>query len=88
MDTDFLYALLIGIIIMLAIYLALSRVVTITNVPVKRALALFAAAIGLLSVFWLDSHPDILREYAGKIVLAGLAVVLALLAFARRSLHK
>lgn len=88
MDSIFIYSLLIGIMVMLALYLSLSRVMDIANTSVKRSLAIFSAAIGLLSTLWLESHPSVMREYSEKIVYAGLAVVLALLVFARKSLNK
>lgn len=71
---------------MLAVYLALSRMTDVSKPSVRKALAVFSAAVGLLSTFWLRSHPDVLEDYMGKIVLAGLAVVIALLAFAKKSL--
>ncbi len=88
MESMSLPSLLIGILVMLAIYLSLSRAFDTTNISVKRSLALFSAVVGLLTTLWLGSHPEVLREYSGKIVLSGLAVVLALLAFAGRSLRK
>lgn len=85
MDTS-LSSLLVGIMVMLAIYLSMSCLTDVTNVSIKKSLALFSAATGLLSTFWLRSHPDLLEEYIGKIVLAGLAVIIALLAYALKSL--
>lgn len=81
-----LSSLLVGIMVMLAVYLSLSRMVDVSSVSVRKSLVLFSAALGLLSSFWLRSHPDMLEEYTGQIVLAGLAVVIALLTYARKSL--
>jgi hypothetical protein len=81
-----LSSLLIGIMVMLAIYLALSRVMDIANPSVKKALALFSAAVGLLATFWLRSHPNLLGHYTQEIVLAGLAIVIALLFLAHKLL--
>jgi hypothetical protein len=79
-------SLLIGILVMLSAYLALSRVVDVSNTSVKKSLAVFTAALGLLSTLWLQDNPAVLRQYSEKIVIAGLGIVLALLAFARKSL--
>jgi hypothetical protein len=86
METLSIQSLLIGVLVMLAVYLSLSRVIDIGRVSVKRSLALFSAAVGLLTSIWLESYPTLLRDYTGKVVLAGLGVVLALLVFARKSL--
>ena len=85
MNTD-VSSLLIGIMVMLAIYLALSRVMDYSHSTIKKASAIFSGVAGLLSTFWLRENPDILGDYTQQIVLAGLAVVIALLAFLRKSL--
>jgi len=79
-----LFSLLIGIMVMLAIYLSLTRVMNISNLSIRRALALFSAAVGILVTFWLKSNPDILGSYTREIVFAGLGVVLALIFLARK----
>lgn len=86
MNTEIIYSLLIGVTVMLAIYLVLSRAVDVSLLSIKRSLAIFSAAVGLLSMFWLQNNLAILHEYLEKIAIAGLGVVLALLAYARKSL--
>ena len=86
METLSIPSLLIGVLVMLAVYLTLSRVIDISNISVKKSLALFSAAIGFLTTFWLEGNPSIMRDYTERIVIAGLGVLLALLAFARKSL--
>jgi hypothetical protein len=78
MEISYLSSLLIGIMVMLSIFLSLSRAFDIRNKAIKKALALFSAAAGILTTFWLQDHPDVLRDYSEKIVLAGLAVVITL----------
>ena len=79
-------SLLIGILVMLAAYLSISRIVDVNKVSVKKSLAIFSATLGLLSTLWLQNNPAILKEYSEKIVIAGLGIILALLALARKSL--
>lgn len=88
MEPIIVYALLIGITIMLSLYVILARLLDSGDRSVKKALAIFCGAIGLLSALWLQENQSILREYSGKIVLAGLGVVLALLAYARNNVNK
>jgi len=86
METLNIPSLLIGVLVMLAVYLTLSRVIDISNISVKKSLALFSAVLGILTTFWLESNPSIMHDYTERIVLAGLGILLALLAFARKSL--
>lgn len=86
METLSIPSLLIGVLVMLAIYLTLSRVIDIGNISVKKSLALFSAGIGILTTFWLEANPSLMRDYTEKIVIAGLGILLAFLAFARNSL--
>jgi hypothetical protein len=88
MNAIFSSALLVGILVMLALYLSLSRVFDLTDFTVRKSLALFCAAIGLLTTFWLNDNPVVMGKYISEIVGAGIAVVLALLIFARKSIEK
>ena len=84
MDAIFSSALIVGILIMLTLYLSLSRAFGLTNLTVKKSLALLFVAVGLLTTFWLNEHPATLEKYITEIVGAGVAVVLALLVFAKK----
>ena len=88
MDTPYISALAVGILVMLALYLSLSRTFDLADRLVKKSLALFCAAVGLLTTLLLRQHPDALEDYMVKIVAAGIAVVLALLALAKRTIEK
>jgi hypothetical protein len=81
----FSFALLVGVLVMLALYLSLSRAFDLTNSSVKKSLALFCVAAGLLTIFWLNENPAVLEKYVSEIVGAGIAVLLALLVFAKKS---
>ncbi len=88
MDAIYISALAVGILVMLALYLSLSRIFDQTDRSVKKSLALFGAGVGILTTLWLNQHPDILEKYVSEIVGAGIAVVLTLLIFARKSIEK
>lgn len=81
-------SLIIGILVMLALYLSLSQVFDLNDFSVKKSMILFCAAVGLLTTFWLNDNPAVLERYVSEIVGAGIAVVLALLIFARKSIEK
>jgi hypothetical protein len=85
MNSELIQPLLVGILVMLAVYIGLQRALA-GSVGTKRAAALFAAAAGLLTTLWLRENPDVLARYSAEIVIAGIAVVLALLALARKAL--
>lgn len=82
LDNDFLYSLLIGILVMLAVYIVFTWD---TNIN-KRPLAIFSAALGLLTTLYLQENSKMLGDYSEKIVLAGLGVLLAIFAYLRRKL--
>jgi hypothetical protein len=88
MDAVYLSALMVGVLVMLALYLSLARVIDVVDRSVKKSLALFCAVSGILTTFWLNRHPDVLEKYVAKIVGAGIAVVLMLLVFAKKSITK
>lgn len=77
-------ALIVGILATLAIYLSLSQTLHLKNVSVRKIVGLFSGAIGLLTYVWLQDHPDMLKKFVAEIVLAGIGVVLALLALAKK----
>ena len=77
-------ALIIGVMVMLAVFLSLSRFFDINNSSVKKSLALFSAATGLLSTLWLRVNPTVLRDYWAQIAVAGILVVLVLLRLGRK----
>lgn len=85
MSPEFIQALLIGVLVMLAIYIGLQRAFGEASTSVRRAIAIFAAVVGILTMLWLQENPGSLEDYSAQIVAAGVAVVLALLALARRS---
>lgn len=78
----FFYSLLIGILVMLAVFIVFTWD---TNIN-KRPLAIFSAALGLLITLYLQEDSKMLGEYSEKIVLAGLAVLLAIFAYLRKKL--
>ena len=86
MPSDLLKPLLIGLMVMAAIYISLQWIIR-GNPQSKRALGVFGGACGLLTTFWLLENPEILADYAAQIVTAGVAVVLSLLWLARRSIR-
>ncbi len=88
MDSTYVSALAVGVLVMLALYISLSQIFDTDDRSVKKSLALFCAAAGLLTTLWLRQHPDALEDYTVKIVAAGIAVVLALLALAKRTIEK
>ena len=75
--------LLIGIMVTAAIYISLQWILRV-NPQSKRALGVFGGVCGLLTTFWLMENPGALADYSAQIVVAGIAVVLALLGLARR----
>ena len=87
MDNDFLQALILGIAIMLAIFIGLNMVQRARDLSTRRAYAIFGAAVGLISTFYLAERPALLDEYLFEVVGAGVAVLVALLWFVRRGLR-
>ena len=77
-------SLLIGLLVLAAIYLGLSRVFDVTKPSVRKALGVFSGVAGLLSTLWLRDHPDQLGKYTQEIVVASLAVIIVLLARVRK----
>lgn len=86
MLTDMIQPLLLGILVMTAVLIGLRQIQASAAPQIKRSVVVFAAACGLLTTLWLRDHPTVLADYSAQIVIAGLAVVLALLAIARRAL--
>ncbi len=84
MILELLMPLLIGVMVTAAIYTGLRLGLSDNFSSIRRAVAIFAAAAGLLTTFWLLGNPAFLAEYSARIVLAGLAVVLSLLALAKQ----
>lgn len=82
MSSNYLQALLIGIMVTGAVFVALQSVF---GNGARRALGIFAGAAGLLTTLWLQENPAALREYSAEIVAAAIAVVLAFLAIAKKS---
>ena len=87
MDGAFLQALAIGILVMTAVFIGLRRAIDAQNQQVNRAMAVFAAACGVVTAFWLIDNQDFVAEYAREIVIGGIGAVLALLILARRGLR-
>lgn len=88
MPSTYVSALIVGVLVMLALYLTLMRTFESGGYSARKSLALFCAGAGILTTLWLNQHPDILEKYVSEIVGAGIAVVLALLIFARKSIEK
>ncbi len=86
MNTEFVQSLIIGILVTLALYLTLSKSFDINISYRRKTLGLFSGAVGLLTTLWLFENRNMLEEYVAKIVIAGIAVVLALLAIAKKSI--
>lgn len=85
MSSGLIQASIIGILVMVAVYIGLRRSIGQTAVSIKRAIAIFAAGVGILTMLWLRENPRDLTDYSAEIVAGGVAVVLALLALARGS---
>lgn len=81
-----LYALLIGIMVMLAIYMALMIGIGKGYGGIQRTLLIFSAMFGLLTTLYLQENPILLDEYSEKIVISGLGILLSLLVFLRLKL--
>lgn len=77
---------MIGILVMTAVYIGLRRAFRVDLPSVRRGVIVFAAAAGLLTTFWLRENRGALGDYSAQIVMAGIAIVLALLALARGAL--
>lgn len=86
MLTDMIQPLILGILVMTAVLIGLRQILASAAPQIKRSVVVFAAACGLLTTFRLRDNPAVLAEYSAQIVIAGLAVVLGLLALARRAL--
>ena len=82
---ELILPLIIGILVMTAIYIVLSRIFGTEDLSTRRALAIFGAGAGIVVTFWLRGNPAALREYTAQIAIAGIGVVLALLALAKRA---
>ena len=83
MNDIFFQSLIIGILVMVAIYIVLIQALDQNRRLVKRSIAVFSAGCGVLVTLWLGENPTALEEYTIQIVGAGVAVVLALLTFAK-----
>ena len=81
-----LYALMIGIMVMLAIYMALMIGIGKGYGGIQRTLLIFSAMFGLLTTLYLQENPILLDEYSEKIVISGLGILLSLLVFLRLKL--
>jgi len=81
-------ALIIGILVTLAIYLSLLNTFDVKNISVRKTIGLFSGLVGLLTYIWLQDHPDLLEKYVAEIVLAGIGVLLAMLALAKNRLNR
>jgi hypothetical protein len=83
MSSDFLLSIGIGVLVTCAVYVGLRRALGADR-TVRRAVAVFAAAGGIVVTLFLRQRPALLEEQGAKIVLALIGVVLALIATARR----
>ena len=77
-------ALLLGVMVFLAIFLALERAGMMPTPQTRRAGALFGAATGFLVMLHLQENPALLAQMVEKHVMEALAVLSALLALLRR----
>jgi Mn2+/Fe2+ NRAMP family transporter len=85
MTEEFLLSLSIGIAVMAAIFLGASLI--FPSRLNRRAVAVFSAVCGLIVFIWLKDNPGQLTNYATKIALAGLSILILFLAFIRKRLH-
>ena len=83
--TEFVLACGIGLLVMCAVYIGLRRAFGRGDSTVRRASAVFSAVAGIVVTVFLNNNPDVLQAQGLKIVLALIAVVLALIAVARRN---
>jgi hypothetical protein len=84
MDTTFFKSIFVGVLVMLALYLALSKSFEVNNYYIRRALGLFSGVTGLLVTFWLLENQSALEKYVAEIVVGSIGVVFALFAFAKK----
>ncbi|MBT6063050.1 MAG: hypothetical protein HOG55_17880 [Anaerolineae bacterium] len=84
MDTYFIKALILGVLVMLALYLSLSKTFDIDHFSTRRTLDLFSGGVGLLTTFSLIENPAVLNKYVNETVIGGLGVVLAIITLARK----
>ena len=86
MENNWLQALLLGISIMMAIFIAINIAYKGQDQSKQRVFALFSAAIGLAITYFLAQNPLFMEKYLLKVNWTGVALVLALLWFFRSKL--
>jgi hypothetical protein len=84
MSGKFVQSLIVGVLVMVAVYIGLIQAFTQNRRIVKRAIAVFSASSGILVTLWLNETPGALEKFTIQIVGAGIAVVLALLTLAKK----
>lgn len=80
-----MFALLLGVLVTLAIFIGSSRV--LSDIPV-RIRGLFAGILGFLTTLFLWDNPEFLMENINRIVVAGLAILLLLMGSIRKGIKK
>ena len=86
-NTDFVLALCIGLLVECAVYIGLRRALGGKDVTIRRTTAVFSAVAGIVVALFLWKNPSLLEQQSTKIVLALVGVVLTLIAVIRLSLR-
>jgi Mn2+/Fe2+ NRAMP family transporter len=86
MTTSSLVPVTIGASVTVALYIVIQGTINRDSRLPSRVIGLFAGLIGILVTLWLQDDPSSLSTYTQKIAVAGLAILLALLAAIGRRL--
>ncbi len=87
-NNNFIQSLIIGVLVMVAIYIGLMQAFNQNRTFFKRSVVMFSASCGILVTLWLHENPTALKEYTTQIVTAGIAVLLAFLTLAKKRLQQ
>lgn len=84
LNTDFLMALLVGVLVLADVYLLLERVIGFRSPQARRAGGVFAGAAGMLTTLFFLQNPEFLHSVAHRLVFGLLGLLLATIALLRR----
>ena len=79
------YPFLIGLLTAMAVAMGLRRSGLGSQ---RRAVVVFSTVVGVIVVLALSENPALMDEYVSRIALAGLGIVIAVLALAKRSIER
>lgn len=84
MSSSLVVSVVIGAAVTVAVYIVLQATVNHDRRLPSRVTGLFSGLIGFIVAIRLKDDPQVLTEFTGEIAVAGLAVLVALLAALRR----